>query len=75
MYRKEALNVLTTRDHFLSAFYTLPRLKSSGREHLGLRENLTFFWGENINDTSNHVPLGTGPSRGGWTRECFSPQN
>lgn len=76
MRRKEAPNVLMTRDDFLPAFYTLPRLRASGKEHLGIKKNFTFFWGEKkIDDTSNHVPLGTGPRRGGWTRQHFSPQN
>lgn len=65
-----------TRDHFLLPFNSLPRLKAPGKEHLGLRENSTFFWGEKkINDPLNRVTLGTGPSRGGWTRECSSLQN
>lgn len=73
MYKKETPNTLMTRPGiiFLLAFNSLPRLEAPGKEHLGLRANLTFFWGEKeINGPLNHVPLDTGPSRGGWTREC-----
>lgn len=48
VYRKGTPNVLITRDHFSPAFYTLPRQRASGKEHLGLRENLTNFWGEKM---------------------------